>query len=269
VPVQRLADALGVTTVQAAALLARAEVQGLPGPDRAFVERLLGRSQDQDELAALCLDDLLLAHHAMHGQRAALAMLRSILDRLRAPLRRTGATVDQIDLLLDDLPALLVAPRDELPPRLVGYSGRGRLAAWIRVVAVRTLVERMKSAPLANDEAAAELAAPELDPELLLLRRQYAAEFAVAFRTVIGELPPADRLLLRQHHLEGIGIDRLAAQHGIHRATAARRIAAVRELVFERVRRHLLATLRIGGDTFDSLVRIVRTELELGLDHYL
>ncbi|MCW5807996.1 MAG: transcriptional regulator, partial [Deltaproteobacteria bacterium] len=119
-----------------------------------------------------------------------------------------------------------------------------------------------------DDAAVADLAAPD-DPELALLRRTYAAEFRTAFAAAVSALAPEDRLLLRQHHVDGLGIDRLAALHGCHRATAARRVAAARTAVFETVRRRLLSNLRIGGQTFDSLLRLVQSELDLSIHRYL
>lgn len=100
---------------------------------------------------------------------------------------------------------------------LTGYAGRGPLAGWLRVIAVRTVVDRRRRTGTAvDDELIGGLAAPELDPELAVLRRCYAAELAAAFTAACAELDPTALLLLRQRYLDGLGIDRLAALHGIH-----------------------------------------------------
>jgi len=238
--------------------------------DLAFATALAGRLGSIDELFGLRLDDLVIAHHAALGRPTAVAAIRLLLEGLRGPLRRTGADPQQIDELLADLPAELLSPRDHAAPRIHGYAGKGALGGWLRVVAVRAMIDRRgKTSTHDDDGAVADLAAPDLDPELALLRRQYATEFRTAFAAAIGILPPDDRLLLRQHHLDGLGIDRLAALHGIHRATAARRLVAAREVVYDTVRRRLLAELEIGGQTFESLLRVVRSELDLSIDRYL
>ncbi len=172
--------------------------------------------------------------------------------------------------MLADLPADLLSPRDGAAPRIDGFSGRGPLGAWLRVVAVRAVVERRRRLGLApEDDDVADLAAPSLDPELALLRRRYAAEFRAAFTAAIADLAAADRALLRQHHLDGVSLDFLARLHGLHRATVARRLAAIRAALFTAVRDRLLGELRIGGQTFDSILRLVQDELDWTIERYL
>ncbi len=257
------------SVADALAAAARAS-PGLPPPDDAFVAFARDRLDD-DVAASPHLADLLLAFHATRGHAAAVAGLIRVLDTLRTPLRRTGADDVAIDELVRELPAALIAPRDGAAPRLHGYGGRGPLAGWLRVVAVRAMVERRRrvGAATLDDTALAELATPELDPELALLRRRYAADFRAAFAWAVDGLAADDRALLRQHHLDGVGLDQLARLHGIHRATAARRLAAARDAIFTRVRRRLLHDLRIGGDTVDSILRLVHSELAVSLDRYL
>ena len=101
------------------------------------------------------------------------------------------------------------------------------------------------------------------------LRRTYAREFREAFAAAITELAPEDRALLRQHHIDGVGLDALALLHGVHRATAARRLAAARETIFLKVRRRLLHDLNVGNATVDSILRIVQSDLDLSIDRIL
>ena len=242
----------------------------LPPPDEAFEAFVRDHVDDEAELAHLRVGDLFLAYRALGGDGAAIAAIRRLLEGLRAPLRRTGAGAAMIDELIAELPADLVARRGDLEPRLAGYSGRGPLAGWLRVVAVRAVVDRRRRAGAAVDhDMVEELAAPELDPELALLRRRYGADLTAAFAAEIAELDPVDRLLLRQHYLDRLGIDRLAALHGIHRATAARRLAGIRGDLSAAVRRRLLAQLGVADATLDSIIRLVGSELHLALDRYL
>ena len=245
-----------------AALLAAAW-PGLPAPDAAFEAHRADREPTH-------VADLFLAYHAARGHPVAVAALDHLLDALRAPLRRTGATAAAVDELLADLPGDLIAPRSGAPPRLHGYAGRGPLGGWLRVIAVRALVERRRArGEVPDDELIDQLAAPEHSAELQLLRRRYAAEFRAAFAWAVASLDPSDRALLRQHHLDGVGLDELARLHGVHRATAARRLAAGRDLLAARVRRRLLGELRVSGDTLDSIIRLVHSELALSLERYL
>lgn len=250
----------------------------LPPPDDAFVtfarDRLCDGTALDDAALATCpyLADLLLAHHAIRGDPHAVPAITAQLAALRHPLRRTGADETLIDDLLRDLPAELIAPREDAAPRLHGYRGRGPLPAWLRVIAVRAVVERRRrreGSPADVDATIAELATPELDPELALLRRRYGDDFRAAFAWAVDGLVSADRALLRQHHIDGVSLDALAGLHRVHRATVARRLAAARGEIFDRVRRRLVHELRVGGDTVDSILRLVRSELDVSLGQYL
>jgi RNA polymerase sigma-70 factor len=238
----------------------------LPEPDEAFAARL--GSANLEEMTHVA--DLFVAFHASRGERLAVDEVTSMLDEQRGALRRTGATSQMIEELLAELPADLLAARDAAPARILGYTAKGPLGAWLRVVALRALVDRRRRADgsAGSDEQVAALAADD-DPELAMLRRMYKGELEAAFVEAFRALPSDERLLLRQSHIDGLGIDRLALIHGIHRATAARRLTAARTRLFEEIRKILSSRLQIGHDTFASIVRLVRSELAVSLEHYL
>lgn len=242
----------------------------LPAPDARFDAFVQQRAGDDAALPQLHAADLFLVHHALLGSARAVQAVQDRLARLRPVLRRTGADAALIDDLVAELPFDLLAPRAGGPPPLAAYSGRGPLDGWLRVVAVRKLVDRRRRGGVQLDDVVLdELAAVELGPELTVLRLRYRDEIAAAMVAAISELDPQHRLLLRQHYVDGLSIDRLAALHGIHRATAARRLAGVREELARAVRGRLMAKLGVGDGTLDSIIRLVGSELELGLDDYL
>jgi len=252
--------------------LARAAARwpDLPPPDAAFEAALSARILEGECLDSLHVDDLFLAHHAGRGHAAAVAAVVELIEPLRAELRRTGADEQLVRDVLSELPADLIAPRADAPPRILGYTGRGPLGGWLRVVAVRTVVERRRRASRRpTEEIVAEQAAAEYDPELDLLRHRYARELQAGFAEAFAALTPDQRLLLRQHHVDGLSIDRLAALRGVHRATAARHVAAAREALFEGVRAALVKELGIGSETFDSIVRLVRSEVSIHLSRHV
>lgn len=242
----------------------------LPPPDDAFDAFVQQRAGEAPEAALLYAADLFVVHHALLGDGRALAIVKDHLAQLRPVLRRTGASAALIDELVAELPFELLAPRPGAPPRLAAYAGRGPLGGWLRVVAVRNLVERKRRGGVQLDDGVLDnLAASELGPELTMLALRSREEMAAAVKAAIAALDPRNRLLLRQHYLDGLSIDRLAALHGIHRATAARRLASVRDELATAVRDRLMSRLGVGGGTLDSIVRLVGSELELGLDQYL
>src|SRR6185436_20655062 len=106
---------------------------------------------------------------------------------------------------------------------LAGYSGRGALRGWVRAAATRVardLIAARKKRPDDEDEILANLQATG-DPELDALRGAFVKEFRAAFAQALEALAPADRAFLAQHYVDDLGIDQLAALHGVHRATAA------------------------------------------------
>ena len=69
------------------------------------------------------------------------------------------------------------------------------------------------------------------DPELLHLKQHYREAFRAAFASAMTSLSSEERVLLRQHFIDGLNIDEIAALHHIHRATAARWLAQARETI--------------------------------------
>jgi len=71
--------------------------------------------------------------------------------------------------------------------------------------------------------------------------------------------------VLRQHTLDGQSIDRLAALHGVHRATAARWIDAARGTVLAGTQRELIQRLGLNTSELASVIRLIQSQLELSL----
>ncbi len=201
-----------------------------------------------------------------------------------ACLERVPLAIETFDReLLSAVPAILARgnirdlPADEIRQRVrerlfVGaskigdYSGRGSLAGWLQVVTLRIAIDvarQQQSAPIPTDIDDAAMIGP--DPELQMIKDKYGAPFKVALRAALAELPADKRALLRQHFIDGVTLDALAAQLGVHRATVARRIAQAREEVFDGVRARLQAELGLDRAEFDELVGLLRSRLELSL----
>jgi RNA polymerase sigma-70 factor (ECF subfamily) len=167
---------------------------------------------------------------------------------------------------------LLVAPASGGPPRIATYSARGSLAAWVRVVATRETARLLPVARrelAAGDDELAGLIATDDSPELGYIKRLYRSEFKLAFAAAVEALEDRERLLLRQHALDGLGIDQLSALHGVHRATAARWLEAAREAVLAGTQKELVARLGISRTELASIVRLIRSQLDVSLPRLL
>jgi len=85
----------------------------------------------------------------------------------------------------------------------------------------------------------------------------------------LGRLTAEQRNLLRLHFLDGLNIEKIGAVMQVHRATVARWIAAAREEILENVRRDLNQRLRLEPSEFESLVNLVRSQLQVSILRYL
>ena len=225
----------------------------------AFVAERLDEAVPEDEVAA----DLLLACGCAEGDEAALRAfeeehLRDV-PRLVARVERDPAAIEEIKQRLRER---LLLPREDKPPRIADYRGKGRLTSWLRVAAIRIALDLQvgrPSAPLADDDLV------ERDPELDYLRERYRDAFREAFTAALDELEGRERTVLRMHLLDGLGIDRIGQLYEVHRATAARWLERARTQLFEATRRRLRERLGVSASEFASIARLVRSDLDVSV----
>jgi len=233
-----------------------------------------GTAPTAEAIAALHTDDLWLACACADGDPAALARFEAHCGPTieRAVGSAGAAATEREDLAQIVRQRLLAPPPDGGPPRIATYSAHGSLLSWVRVVATREAIRALPRAhrePAAADDDIARLVAPDDDPELGYLKRLYREELKQAFEAAVDTLEDRDRLLLRQHLLDRVGIDALAAQHAVHRATVARWIEAARATVVATTQRELLRRLRLSRSELASVLRLVQSDLDVSLPRVL
>nr|HEX4318247.1 sigma-70 family RNA polymerase sigma factor [Kofleriaceae bacterium] len=214
--------------------------------------------------------DLELALGCARGDASAIAAFdRAYVRVIERAVEAAGATPTQVVELVQIVRVrLLVRKAGAAQPAIASYSGKSSLATWLKVIATREaarLLERDRREPHADEEQLErELGAGDT-PELAHLKQKYRDEFRVAFAEAVAALPHRDRLVLRQSVLDGLGIDALAAQHGVHRATAARWLAAARDAVVTGTRAAFGARLRVAPDELESVLRLIHSQLDVSL----
>ena len=165
----------------------------------------------------------------------------------------------------------LLAPRDNRPAAIGDYAGRGALRSWLRVCVSRELVRiakaQQRTEPL--EEHLVEDPGYGDDPALEELKAKYRAELAEAFRTALTELPARDRTLLRYQLIDGLTIDEIGAIFRVHRATAARWIAKVRDDLVGRTRSLMAESLGVDTAEAASIVRLVQSQLDMSVIRHL
>jgi RNA polymerase sigma-70 factor (ECF subfamily) len=204
-----------------------------------FLARLNSHPLEATELDSFIPKDFYLACAALKGIESAVREVESLLDeqfRALGHFRLDAATRD--DLKAQLLASLLTA--SDGPPRLQRYEGRGPLAGWLRVVATRqvlTWLRQNQRQPVADDEALlGSMESPAEGLELAHLKDRYRGACSAAFRTAITRLETRARNLLRQHYLDELSLEELAALYRVHRATVARWLAQARATLLEQTR---------------------------------
>jgi RNA polymerase sigma-70 factor (ECF subfamily) len=232
-----------------------------------LAERLPAADDPAAALGALHVADLYLACGCAHGDAAAIAAFDvhclSVVDRALAKLGLDAATIDEVK---QRLRRSLLVPEPGAP-RIVGFAGRGALRSWVRVLAVHeawAMLRTVRGHAEAEDRLV-DLASAGASPELEYLKRMYRQDFERAFRAAIQALSARERTLLRQHFLDGVGINELAAVYRVHRATIGRWLENAREAVLGSTRRNLMESLDVPRAEIESILRLVLSQVELNL----
>jgi RNA polymerase sigma-70 factor (ECF subfamily) len=224
-------------------------------------------------LASLPTDDLYLACACAAADPRALAEFEThYLREVDIAAARVRAAPGLLDEARQRVRALLFVPRPNAAPAIGTYTGQGDLRGWVRVIAMREVL-RLTSAGkrevAVDDEDLLDALSPADDPELEHLKSHYRETFGQAFRDALAALGARERTMLRHVLLDGLGIDALAKLYDVHRATAARWLVAAREAVLDGTRSRLALALRISGPEAESVLRLVKSRLDVSIERLL
>src|SRR5262245_20490185 len=176
--------------------------------------------------------DLYLVAAALEGFPPALELLDTRLRMLLPRALRRLRPDDELrgEVLQRTRERLLVGPR---LPKLAEYQGRGGLDPFLRSVLVRVALNLLEAMRQGSEElrALAELAAPEPDPELSLLRRSEQAAIHAALVEALAALEPRTRHFLALYVLEGLTLEEIGRRVGTHKSTVSRALSAARARV--------------------------------------
>jgi len=236
-----------------------------------------------DDLAAhaerVCLDDRALDHASdvflvcasLRGNARAIRELERIiasqLPSFLARIDRSPSFADEVRQRL--LERLLGGDQ----PRLARYAGAGSLIGWLRVVAIRIGFDLKRASsdpgPVASESIAERLADASMNPELDLMRTQYCGAFQEALLAATRELTHRQRAVLRLYLLGRLSIDEIGKVYGVHRSTVARWISTAQVSVFNVAKEHLRSRYQLTSAEFDSLARLLRSNIQVSLDRML
>jgi RNA polymerase sigma-70 factor (ECF subfamily) len=214
--------------------------------------------------------DLYLACACASGSPEALATFdKEIVARIPDYVARIRGAAGHSDEISQRVRAkLLVAPPTGRP-KIADYGGRGPLGGWVRVVAVRAAHDLLREGAagdrLGADDDLADRVADAGDVEMQLLQDKFRAPFEEALRTALADLSVRERNLLKLHFVDGLNIDRIGVAYGVHRATVARWLAKARADVLAAAERRLGERAGLSPDEVRSLVKVVRSQLQVSV----
>lgn len=259
----RRADVHEAGATEARELFAKAQrALGLDVPFAAFAKRLDPASSD-----AHCNDLFLATACSERVEGATELLLARHGHAITAALRRMQLSTSQRDdAYSKTLEVVFVGEGGQ--PAIDGYRGRGSLEGWLKVSAVRAAHRVLRSPATrtidtdpqwALDSATAE--AVWSTQERHLLDAEGTEAFRGALRDALEALRSEERRTLRLHYVERLSIDALAQMWGTHRATAARRVAKLRQRIRDHVLEHLQAEFGSSPSSVGRWVRRMQSKL--------
>jgi RNA polymerase sigma-70 factor (ECF subfamily) len=240
-------------------------------PDVAVTAEQLGRflASRPDALATepVLADDLFLACACLEGDTAALAHFDALyLAQIPAFISRVDSSPDTAADVRQLIAVRFLVGDGERPPRIVEYNGRSSLGSWLRVAAVHLALDLVRARQrVPSDEDAADDLVASSDPELEYIRANYGQAFRGAFSDALAALQPRWRTVLRLHFVDGLTIERIAELYDAHRVSVSRWVSAAREWLADETRRLLKERLELSPTEFDSLFRLVHSQLDISL----
>jgi len=269
-----MADRSGLTTgiIESAFAAGRSAYPTVELPFAVFADFATARAETWNgslERAA----DLYLACACVARVPAATAeFLARFADRFPKYLGRLAHDPDTVAEVRQIVVTRCIVADGDGAPALAGYSGTGSLEGWVRATAVREAMalNRQRNRNSGGDvESALEAQIPWFDREISLFKQIYREPVSRAFAAACLDLDANERALLRLHYVDGVTTANLATMYGISRATLIRRLAAARETLVNRVKAVLRADTGITEQDFDSVLRLVKSQIDLRLSTIL
>jgi RNA polymerase sigma-70 factor (ECF subfamily) len=237
-----------------------------------FVRHLAERAPPDGDLRALHAADLYLAHACALGDAHAIAAFEAqFLVQVPVYVARVDGSPAFVDEVRQQLRVKLLTGDSTRGPRIADYAGRGPLAGWLRVAALRAARDlKRRERPLAGDRAPElELRSPTPDPELQYLKRRYGDELRQAFEQTLAGLPKQERGVLTLYFLEGMSSREIGALYRTPPSTVRFWIKRARERILAETQRLLRERFGVGSTELRSLMKLAQSQLELDLSALL
>lgn len=196
---------------------------------------------------------------------------RLYLSRIGSFIARVSKDPDVVDEVAQQLRIRMLSGTD---PRIGHYRGEGPLEGWVRVAAMRTvlnIVESQRShqhVPV-NENQLGDALSPYLAADHFAQGAQLRPAVQKALTAALEEQSSRNKAILRLHFVEHLNIEEIGLLYRVHRATVARWLVSIRREVFSRVQEHLELQFKVTPSEFISLFSAVRSDLHASLSRIL
>jgi len=235
---------------------------------RAYVRERVGDAPVPDAIR----DALHLACACARGEPAALRVFdETYMPDVSRAIARLRLPPEDVADVVQSLREQLLVGKAGGAPQIIEYGGRGDLAGWLRVAAVRAGLKKLRGKKNEVDVDDAKLAARSMgdDPELAYMKESYRRVFREAFVAAMGTLDAREKNLLHQHFVDGLTVDELGTLYGTHRATAARWVQRAREHLLDETRAEFAKRAGVSPRECASVLRMVRSRIDVTLSRLL
>lgn len=144
------------------------------------------------------------------------------------------------------------------PPAVLGYAGTGALRGWVRAAVLHMLLNiaqrETHEEPTSDDDLFEVVIGAEPSAEAAYVKLACREQFEAAFAVAMGALSDREKSVLRHAFVDRRNVDDIGAIYGVHRATAARWVAAARDHLVESTRTDLIGRLGISEAEARSII---------------
>jgi len=258
----------------------RAAFPELRVADEAFVRHLAccviadeAGERGAGALGSMAIEDLYLACACLAGIDGAIAEFDA---RCSASIRTAVAAMTSKRLERDEVEQQL---RTELfvgaagaPPKIRSYRGHAPLRRWAAVAARRLAISMLRSVHVegrVRENAALAADLNWTDPAVALAKHRYYADFRRALEEAISQVGDRERMLLRLHLVKGATTRKIAEIYRVSQPTASRWLDQARARILEETQRLLRERLKLSAEEIESLVALIKSQLDLSLSRIL
>lgn len=241
-----------------------------------FVDTLANRWPDTLALEAwlgtVHAEELYLASACAAGDGRAHSLFDQLyLMQVATYVRTVNANGPFADEVKQELREKLLLGSAERPPRIAKYEGRGALAGWIRLAAIRTARDLIssKASPKVQGSLDVEPASPARDPQQEVVKARTTEAFRAALESAVAGLSSEERAILKLHFLEGMRTDDIGRLYGVDGSTIRRRAATIRAAVLKATRKQLTEALALPPREVESLIGAAESGFEASISRWL